>query len=176
MGTFQKRQEITSGFTLIELIVTIGLFGILATIMVPAFFAWRPNYELRRAARDLYANMQLAKIEAIKTNQPITVTFSTVNQNYSFPFRGNVQTTTLSNYDNRIVFGFGAVNQDWDNINIAQAVTYAGSQVVFSPRGTCGSQGAVYLTNGNGRVYGISTLISGFIGIHFNDDGSNNWH
>jgi type IV fimbrial biogenesis protein FimT len=172
MGTFQKRQEITSGFTLVELIITICLFGILATIAIPSFIAWRPNYELRRAARDLYANMQLAKLEAIKTNQSITVTFSTVNQNYTFPFRGNVQTTTLSNYDNRIVFGFGAVNQDWENINITQAVDYAGSQVVFSPRGTC-DLGAVYLTNGSGRVYGIGTILSGFISIHFNDGG--NW-
>ena len=54
-----KREQ---GFTMIELMITIVILCILLGLAIPGFSRWLPNYRLRGAARDLYSNLQLAKI------------------------------------------------------------------------------------------------------------------
>ncbi|MBW2129982.1 MAG: prepilin-type N-terminal cleavage/methylation domain-containing protein, partial [Deltaproteobacteria bacterium] len=63
---FFKKQE---GFTLLELIMTMVILAILATIAIPTFSVWLPEYRLKKAARDLYSNIQLAKMQAVRTNR-----------------------------------------------------------------------------------------------------------
>jgi type IV fimbrial biogenesis protein FimT len=53
------------GFTLIELLVVIGMMAALALIAIPAFSAWMPEYRLKQAARELYSNIQRAKMGAV---------------------------------------------------------------------------------------------------------------
>ena len=43
-----------SGFTLIELIIVIGMISLLTSIAIPAVMKWLPNYRLKAAVRDLY--------------------------------------------------------------------------------------------------------------------------
>ena len=71
-----------SGFTLIELLVVIAVIGIFVAIGVPNFMSWLPKYRLKSAARDLYSNMQLAKMTAVKSNQNCSVTYSTDPDQY----------------------------------------------------------------------------------------------
>ena len=65
-----------AGFSLMELMVVIAILAILAAIAIPGFIGWRDKAQLGRAARDVYSNFQKAKIEAVRRNTPITVTFS----------------------------------------------------------------------------------------------------
>jgi prepilin-type N-terminal cleavage/methylation domain-containing protein len=60
---------------LIEVLTVILILGILAAFAYPAFSSWIPSYSLRRAAKDLYSNLHLAKGGAIKTNRPWAVIF-----------------------------------------------------------------------------------------------------
>ena len=64
------------GFTLTELMVTIGIFTILITIGIPGFIKWLPDYRLKSAARDLYSTLQLARLTAIKSGTNGTITFN----------------------------------------------------------------------------------------------------
>ena len=55
-----------TGFTLIELMVAIAIISIVSIIAVPRFNDMIPRYRLKAAARNLQANMQKAKVRAIK--------------------------------------------------------------------------------------------------------------
>ena len=54
-----------NGFTLVDLVATVSVLGILITVAIPAFSKWLPDQRLKSAARDLYTSMQLTKIGAI---------------------------------------------------------------------------------------------------------------
>ena len=71
----RKNLQKSSGFTLIELMIAIGIISILASIAVPAVMNWLPNYRLKAAARNLYSNMQKAKLEAVKRNTDAVISF-----------------------------------------------------------------------------------------------------
>lgn len=61
-----NRQE--SGVTLVELMVTLVVLGILVSIAMPSFSTFLANTRLRAVADNLYAGLQSARMEAIKGN------------------------------------------------------------------------------------------------------------
>lgn len=63
-----------SGFSLIELMVTIVIAAILASIAMPSFTAIIQNQRIRSASSDLYSSLIRARSEAIKRNVNITLT------------------------------------------------------------------------------------------------------
>jgi len=62
-----------NGFTLIELVVTIGVIAILAIIATPLINKTLPNYRLKSTARDLYSMFRLARVEAVKRNLNVVI-------------------------------------------------------------------------------------------------------
>jgi type IV fimbrial biogenesis protein FimT len=138
-----------SGFTLIELIVIIALLAILTAVGVPNYLSWLPKYRLKSAARDLYSNLQLAKMSAIKANMNCSVKY------YKNPDRYTVdlinKTIRLSDYKSGIIFK-GPNNE-----------TFAVATITFNSRGTSNA-GYAYLTNsGNTAYYRVGPLTSGAI-------------
>jgi len=141
----QKR----SGFTLIQLTIIIALLAILTAVGVPNFLSWLPKYRLKRAARDLYSNLQLAKMTAIKSNKDCMVKY------YKNPDRYTVdllnKTKRLSDYKSGISF-CGPNNQ-----------TFAAATITFNSRGT-GNSGYAYLSDsGNTAYYRVGPLTSGAV-------------
>lgn len=158
-----------SGFSLIELLVIIVIIAILAAIAIPGFSAWLPNYRLRQAARDVYSNLQRAKVGAIKTNQNWGVFFDQANEKYELYSLGadglwgggddtlqNI-TVNLSDYEG-VVFGNGIAANDIDNEVFGPVITYDTNPVaIFTPRGTVPNTGYIYLANAKGSVFGVGT-------------------
>ncbi|HSI22781.1 MAG TPA: GspH/FimT family pseudopilin [Methylophilaceae bacterium] len=65
------------GFTLIELMIVIVIAGILLAMALPSFRDSIDRNRLRSITDTLYGDLQFAKSEAIKRNQPMTVDFTT---------------------------------------------------------------------------------------------------
>jgi type IV fimbrial biogenesis protein FimT len=68
-----------NGFTLLEVMIVIAIFGLIATIGYPTLSKWIPNYELKAAARILHANLQKARIHAVKENTNVEFNFTADN-------------------------------------------------------------------------------------------------
>jgi type IV fimbrial biogenesis protein FimT len=61
------------GFTLVELMVGITVLAILSAIAVPSFGQFIASQRLRAASFDLHTDLKLARSEALKRNQNITI-------------------------------------------------------------------------------------------------------
>ena len=64
----RKRSTPPPGFTLLELMTILFILGVLMAIAIPSFSAWLPEYRLKCAVRELYSNMQFARMTSIRAS------------------------------------------------------------------------------------------------------------
>jgi len=165
-----------NGFTLIELLVTFVILGIVTAIAIPGFSRWLPGYRLKSASRELYANLQLAKMGAVKDNADWAVVFDTGTSRYlicSDDGDGNwttlgdnstEKTITLSDYESGVSYGHGTATTPVGT-TFGDEITFAANTVVFNSRGMINSitGGYVYLQNNKNNTYAVGALGSGVI-------------
>lgn len=60
-----------AAFTLIELMITVAVLGVLLGLGVPAFRVWMQNTQVRNAADAILNGVQLARAEAVRRNQNV---------------------------------------------------------------------------------------------------------
>lgn len=63
------------GFTIIELVVTLALFGVLMALGLPAFTSFIQNAQIKNAAENAVTGLNLAKAEAVRRNAPVRFQF-----------------------------------------------------------------------------------------------------
>jgi type IV fimbrial biogenesis protein FimT len=61
------------GFTLIEVMVSLAILGILAALAAPSFSDSIKRYRVKAIKDDLIASMQLARVEAIRRGKPVVL-------------------------------------------------------------------------------------------------------
>jgi Tfp pilus assembly protein FimT len=174
----------TNGFSLVDLVATVSVLGIIVTIAIPGFSTWLPDQRLKTAARDLYSNMQLAKMGAIKSNAQWAIVFDAgatpgryficsddgANDTWDGPaaMGGDdvaERTIDFANYGSGITYGSGNAADDIPGGGSAPAdtITYTSDAAVFNPKGTSDG-GYVYLENNkHATTYGVGTIASGVI-------------
>ncbi len=59
------------GFTLIETLIAMAVLGILMTAGVPMYTQWIQNSQIRTAAESITSGLQVARNEAVRTNQQV---------------------------------------------------------------------------------------------------------
>jgi len=133
-----------SGFTITELMVTIAVIAILASLAIPNFIAWLPNYRLRSGAEEIQSTLQFARITAIKRNATATVAFDIANETY----RASVGGEAIRG--GRMPAGI--------DIN---STTFGGTSVQFDSRGVASAAGTAVVRNNLGRSRTIRVYITG---------------
>jgi len=68
-----RAQRSARGFTMTELVVTVSLAAILATVAVPSFTGMIASQRARAFAADMYATLAKTRSEAITLNQNVTL-------------------------------------------------------------------------------------------------------
>ena len=167
------------GFTLIELLVTVVILSILLGLAIPGFSRWLPNYRLRGAARDLYANLQLAKSGAIKERAEWAVRFVSATNSYEVWSSGNnrawdsysapddtlVKTVILPDYGSGLKFGAGSATSAVPEAGGGTITAVPATPIVLNSRGLTTNNTAVfaYMTNDKNTPYAVGTLASGVV-------------
>lgn len=71
--SYSYKTRASRGFTLLELMVTLAIAVILASIAAPSFQNMLASQRVQAATFDLLANLTLARSEAIKRNRSVTL-------------------------------------------------------------------------------------------------------
>ncbi|MBW2610213.1 MAG: GspH/FimT family pseudopilin [Deltaproteobacteria bacterium] len=172
----------SSGFTLMEIIVTCAILAILAAVAIPAFSSWLPEYRLKSAVRDLYSNTQLARVMAIKNNESYRMIFITTEDGAYIiqkPDGTTERTINFLDYDSNGNIGYGGGNATKSATKSGgsiptDGVSYGSNVATFNPRGL-GSSGYVYLANSTGTAYAIGRWSSGIIVLKKWNNSTNSW-
>ena len=162
------------GFTILELIIVIVILGILTAIGVPNYLSWLPRYRLKSAARDLYSNLQLARLGAIRSNADWAIVFNRATGQYQVcsgkgtdnTWGGGddvvVKIVVLNDYRSGVSYGNGnaasPIGATFDD-----DISFKNNVAVLNSRGT-GNAGYVYMENSSATTsYGVGKLTSGVI-------------
>lgn len=138
-----------SGFTLLELIVTIAILTIAASVAIPNMIKWRSGTNLRGSANNLRADLNMAKMMAVRENALVVVNFF-----------GNRYEIFVDNGA-----GLNTGNWTWDgderrirNRNLRPGVsidlastTFLNSRTRFNERGLPDQLGTVVLVSSSGE-------------------------
>lgn len=162
----QKTKD--SGFSFVELMVVMALIGALSAVAVPNFLRAMPEKRLKAAARNLYADMQRARLLAVKKHKKIPVKFvtSAIPGYYYFDENDNKKWDAgeyrqeLRDYGG-IDYGRGKATKKWDN----ETFTALATNITFGATGTA-NQGSTYFDNQNHDVcYAVTTTTYGMVKI-----------
>jgi prepilin-type N-terminal cleavage/methylation domain-containing protein len=72
-GQTTENRSLPSGFSLIELLVVVGIIMVLAAVAAPAIANWARNYQIRGATQALAGDIQTARNRAIAKNANLGV-------------------------------------------------------------------------------------------------------
>jgi len=152
-----------TGFTLIELMVTVSIVGILLAVGVPNFLVFMQNNRLVAQSNDVVTIFNYARSEAIKRNLPVTVCSSA--NNTSCAGSTSWETGFIAFVDND---GDGAVDVGEQVLQVRQPIeggnTLRSNNITFTrylPNGFSNSPGGTLrLCDARGTASGRAIVVS----------------
>lgn len=135
-----------SGFTMIEMVITAVVLGIIAAMAIPDFFRAMQKVKLNSATRDIVSDLRWARSHSIAARTQVGLNFDFTNKTYS----------VFLDTDDPGSYQFDAAKDsvvkagDLSPVGSASC-TFANNTVIFNPTGTCNSSGQItcYSTDNN---------------------------
>jgi len=143
-----------AGFSMVELLITLVLLGIVMAIAVPSYRGWVDNSNLKAAGRMISSDFYETRARASAENRPYTVTYSPDPTN-TYRIQA-AAANDLTAFDQTKTFDeFGVVRMASVNGGAA-AVT-----VTIQSRGSVSPAGSIVVTNTRNSTGTITLLITG---------------
>jgi len=145
------------GFTLIELMIVIGIIGILSSISMYGWLGYQNNVNLRTAAGEVMSDIASSKQRAVSGSCAYSIQFTNGSPNYTI----NAPTCIPPQAQAKDLTNFGS------GLAIRSANFGIFGQILrFNQRGTI-SVGKVILTNSKGSTATITTTLTGRANVSF---------
>ena len=158
MKTFKNSGKGELGFTLIEMMVVIGILVIITSIAIPNFMSLLPGIRLNGAARQVMGDLMAARMKAVKLNKNTQVFFDSGGIQYKICNDDADSGTTV--YDGEGDVENRNIQTNYHDVSFSSNVNPS-----FSPRGTANSWGTITLTNSESKQKKVVVLITGRVKI-----------
>jgi len=162
------------GFSFVELMAVLAVLGVLLVIFAPSFLGSLPEKRLKNAARNLYADLQKARLLAVKENRKVTVRFHEAGGYYYIDedekgttghkeWNPDEMKADLADYGG-VIYGQGSAAKNWNNDLISRVVPY--QDISFKTTGTA-TPASIYLQyqNEDGIIYAVTTTSYGTVKV-----------
>jgi prepilin-type N-terminal cleavage/methylation domain-containing protein len=148
-----KTKKNNKGITMLELMITVVIFGITTTLAFPQFERTMDKLRLKSAGRDIVSSLRLARSDAVSQRQQFGVYFD-LNSGQCILFKDLANLTAFT-YD---------AGSDSDlvtttlpsHVNFG-SISFPSSVVIFKPDGSASNSGSIGLYSYEG-YYGSFTV------------------
>lgn len=171
MNTDSLKKIGRSGFTLVEMMVVLGIAAVLMGMAVPAISSWMPDFRLKSAAREIGSSLLNARLRAASNSAEFRVALNTTQVPFSYQIeQGNMPTgstawaTDSGSYgelDANVLLGLVTPVTTVGTFTLTRpngtSSIVTGNLVVFRPNGstTVGADFKIQLTNTKASRYEV---------------------
>jgi type IV fimbrial biogenesis protein FimT len=144
-----------AGFTLVELLITLVLVGIVLSMAVPALSGWLDNSNLKAGARTMASDVAFMRESALSSGKTHRITFNAGANQYTLRWDSDGAGTYAD------VPNYPALRTLSDSGSGVRITSVSQSTINFTARGTINPFGTVVITNNRGSTATITTVITG---------------
>ena len=130
-----------SGYTLTELMIVLGILAVVLGLSGMWLSSQLPQYRLNGAVRQIRADLQAAKAQAVRQGNPVRVSFADP-QHYDIWVDDNKNRRV----DPGEVIESRSILEDFPGVEIE-----SNRNPIFSPRGTASNFGTIKVSNASGE-------------------------
>lgn len=153
-----KRNQRASGFTVLELMVAVGIAMVVLGIAVPSLLTWLPTLRLSSATRQVATDLQVARMKAISQNTKFQVNFVGALPATSYQVQKDL--------NNNGTIESGEIESGPFSLPDGITVTAVSTTPLeFQPRGTATNASTITLKNGNNETKTVQVAIVGRVTI-----------
>ncbi len=155
------------GFSVFELLIVMGIIGILAAVALPVITETLLKYHGRTEARELAIQFKKAKLEAVKRNRDVCIDFLNVDAtNSGYRVFVNVDRDTNTPHTFDVGAGDVLLSDRTLNTNVQLSnSTFTNNQGGYNSRGLPLTNRSIQIGATGSRVYTLSVSTAGNVRI-----------